>query len=195
MDMSDLFKEKLISVQPTMKNRFIKVFFVMLTILMFFFGIMLHPAFLLAGFALILLDIWLIPRQSVEYEYSYVNGVLDIDRIFSKQTRKKGASYDLSEAEVIAPAGSDHLSDFRNVKVVDYTSGAPEDEKNAWAFVISSKQERQKVLISPTEDMLKDMRMRAPSRFFTNERAGCRTGPVTGPVRRNGTDYWRRYYI
>ena len=162
--MSDLFKEKLISVQPTMKNRFI----VLLTILMFFFGIVVHPGFLLAGFALILIDIWLIPRQSVEYEYSYVNGVLDIDRIFSKQTRKKGASYDLSEAEVIAPVGSDHLSDFKNVKSIDYTSGAPEDEKNAWAFVISSNQGRQKVLISPTEDMLRDMRMRAPSRFFTN---------------------------
>ena len=166
--MSDLFKEKLISVQPTMKNRFIKVFFVLLTILMFVSGIMVHPAFLLAGFGMILLDIWLIPRQSVEYEYSYVNGVLDIDRIFSKQSRKKGASYDLSEAEVIAPVGSDHLSGFKNVKGVDYTSGTPEDEKNAWAFVISSKQERQKILISPSEDMLKDMRMRAPSRFFTN---------------------------
>ena len=55
--MSDLFKEKLISVQPTMKNRFIKVFFVLLTILMFFFGIVVHPGFLLAGFALILIDI------------------------------------------------------------------------------------------------------------------------------------------
>ena len=97
-----------------------------------------------------------------------MNGVLDIDRIFSKQTRKKGTSYDLSEAEVIAPVGSDHLSDFKNVKSIDYTSGSPEDEKNAWAFVISSNQGRQKVLISPTEDMLRDMRMRAPSRFFTN---------------------------
>ncbi|MGN0362029.1 MAG: DUF6106 family protein [Bilifractor sp.] len=165
--MGDLFKEKLISVQPTMKNRFIKVFFVMLTILLFFFGVMVHPGFLLAGFAMILLDIWLIPRQSIEYEYSYVNGILDIDKIYSKQTRKKGASYELAKAEVIAPAQSDHLSDYRNAKVVDYTSGSPEDERNAWAFVITENQERQKVLFSPSEDMLQDMRMRAPSRFYT----------------------------
>ena len=54
-------------------------------------------------------DYFYLPRLSVEFEYLYVNGELDIDRIFSQSRRKRAASYELSNMEIMAPFSSHRL--------------------------------------------------------------------------------------
>lgn len=164
--MNDLFQEILVSKKPTMKNGLIKFVLILFTVLFFAAGLIIHPLFLLAGVGMIFVDMWQIPRQSVEYEYSYVNGDLDIDEIFSKKSRKHLVSYHMHDVEVFAPAKSSHLDSYQNLPVTDYTSGTQEDRDKAWAFVIGSNGKREKVLFSPNENIIKDVRMRVPSKTF-----------------------------
>ena len=77
---------------------------------------------------------YIFPNLSVEYEYSLVNHELDITAIYSKSKRKELCSFDIKEAEMIAPKGSSKLASFKPVKTCDYTSG----EGNAAIYSIIS---------------------------------------------------------
>ncbi len=165
--MNDLFSEILIPRKQTMGNMMIKVFLILATVFCFFVGLMI-PIFLLVGVGMIFLDSWLIPRQSTEFEYSYVNGDLDIDKIYAKKSRKHIVTYHIHDAEIIAPATSSSLDGYQNLPMEDYTDGTPEGRKKALVFVASNKDARKRVYILPNEHMWNDIRMRSGSKFHAN---------------------------
>lgn len=101
--------------------------------------------------------------------FQYVNGELDVDRIINKAKRKRMASYDISKAELIAPAAShrfDYYNNNQKLKVCDYSSCNPEREKLVYAMVIPEKEGLLKVLFEPSEHMVKDFRLKAPRKVF-----------------------------
>ena len=164
--MDDLFSEVLIKRKPEAANIILKYLPLCAGVLCLLGGIILHPALLLPGAVLLGLGIWLMPRQDIEYEYSYVNGLLDIDCIYGKRSRKRQASYDLSQMEIMAPAGSPFLDNAggKALKTVDYSSGYETDRGSVYAVVIPYNGERRLLLFQPSESMKKDLRMRMPSR-------------------------------
>ncbi|MEE0955102.1 MAG: DUF6106 family protein [Eubacterium sp.] len=169
--MDDLFTELLIKKQKTGKDTFLKTLAIGFTVLLFLAGILITPLFLLLGLGMAAVDYFLLPRLNVEYEYSYVSGELDIDKIFNKEKRKKGGEYSVKNFEIMAPLNSDRLSDYKKnsqIKTIDYTSGDPDDGSPVYAFVTSDNGQRQMILFQPDDRILKDMRMRAPSKVFLN---------------------------
>lgn len=163
--MDDLFTEILIPRKQTAKNMAIKVGLVVLTVAAFGMALF-NPLFILAGFGMVLLDWWQFPKQTQELEYAYVSGELEIDTVYSKQSRKKGPTFLVTEAELVAPITSDKVSDYRNLPERDFTSGAEEDRKKAWVMVMAANGKRERILFSPNEKMLQDIRRRIPSKFF-----------------------------
>lgn len=101
--MSDLYTEVMVAKKPTVKDQLIKFVLILFTVLFALAGLVLMPILLVAAVILGVVDYVFIPRLSVEFEYLYVNGELDVDRIFSKSRRKRAASYDLSSMEIMAP--------------------------------------------------------------------------------------------
>ena len=92
-----------------------------------------------------------------------------MDRIMNKAKRKRMASYDISKAELIAPAAShrfDYYNNNQKLKVCDYSSCNPEREKLVYAMVIPEKEGLLKVLFEPSEHMIKDFRLKAPRKVF-----------------------------
>ena len=94
--MSDLYTEVLVKKQQTGKDKVIKGVLIFFTVLFAAAGIMMNPLILLLALVLGIVDYIFIPKLSVEFEYLYVNGELDIDRIYSQSRRKRAASYELS---------------------------------------------------------------------------------------------------
>ena len=105
--MSDVYTEILVPKKVTAPDIFVKVILILLTGASIAAGVIVRPAFLIAAAVFLLLDILLIPRLSVEYEYLYINGELDVDKIFSKSRRKRAAVYTMEQLELMAPAGSE----------------------------------------------------------------------------------------
>ena len=60
--------------------------------------------------------------EDLEFEYSYFNGDLDIDKIMAKQSRKRVFSTDMESMIVVAPAGSIELQPYKQLKGIDYSS-------------------------------------------------------------------------
>ena len=163
--MEEFFSEALIKKKTTPVNRFLMILPFCIGILGILGGLFIHPLLMMVGLAFIVLGVFLKPRQDIEYEYSYVNGTLDVDCIYGRQSRKSLASYDLCQMEAMAPAYSAQSgSPHGGLKTIDYTSGEEADRDKVYAVILPYGGERIRLLFQPTESMKRDIRMRMPSK-------------------------------
>ncbi|MCR5203200.1 MAG: DUF6106 family protein [Lachnospiraceae bacterium] len=105
--------------------------------------------------------LFITPSNKVEYEYVFVDGQLDFDRIIGGSSRKNMFRTDLENAIIVAPYGSHSLDGHKNLKERDFSSNSELREKD---FVIVTKEEKgqSKVIFTPDETMLKEMKEKAP---------------------------------
>lgn len=106
-------------------------------------------------------------QSDIEYEYLYLDKELTIDKVLAKTKRKRMGSYSLEKIEILAPVRSYHLDNFKNrqVKITDYSIGEELQPDLRFAFYYEGSQ---KILISPSEEMIKVMRSVAPRKIFAD---------------------------
>lgn len=160
--MGDSFSELIVPKKQSFGARFLQMLIKALTIASLVFMFLTFSfVFLISFFICFLLWYFLVPRLSVEYEYSYVNGELDIAAVYSKRSRKHLATLELTQAECIAPLGSDALSGYGDTyKTVDYSSRNPESGEKT--YVMIKPDTREKILIHLDQTMLDDLKYRMP---------------------------------
>ena len=161
--MSDYYTEQLVKKRTDMKDIAIKALLTALTIVSIL-AIFMFPMAIIAPVIMIAADIIMFRRLDVEYEYIYVNGELDIDKIMHKERRKHLFTANLNEMEVLAKSGASELDAFKNVKTADYTTRQP--EAKVYEMVLLIKGEKIKVLFEPNEEMLEGIWMTAPRKVF-----------------------------
>ena len=96
-------------------------------------------------------------KFDVEFEYIYVNGDLDIDRIFSRNSRKRYLSIELARIVAIGSVENENIKKLSyNAKVIDASSGVSEDP---YAIIYNSPKGRVKVIVENNEiiDMYKNL--------------------------------------
>lgn len=108
--------------------------------------------------------LFIFPRFHVEYEYTLLNHDLDIDMIYNRSKRKSVISFNLKEAEIIAPATSHRLDSYQNMKTLDYSAQDPQN--TPYAVIISMNQTINRILIQPDATMLEHMQNFLPRTFF-----------------------------
>ena len=98
----------------------------------------------------------------MEYEYTFVKGELDIDKIMAKSKRKRCAVLNMDQTEIVAPEGAHQLDNFKNTpcKTMDFSSHIPENKK--YVMYTSYHNEMVKIIFEPSERMLDDMWNTAP---------------------------------
>ena len=112
--MSDLYLEELVKRKKTGTDQALRCVLMALTAIGVVLSLLTWNLIIIAiSIAICVADIFIFPRFQTEWEYQYVNGELDVDRIMNKAKRKRMASYDISKAELIAPAAS-HRFDYYN---------------------------------------------------------------------------------
>ncbi|MCD8012967.1 MAG: DUF6106 family protein [Lachnospiraceae bacterium] len=160
--MSDMYREILVKPDMPAGKKFLKGFFPVMTGLCVVVGVILWP-FLIGALVFLLVTIFVGPRLDVEYEYLYVNGELDIDAIYSKQKRKRVASYDMEHLEVLAPSKSHALDSYlsrQGAKYEDYTSGhAPEC---SYILVFNEEKGQKLIAVELDDAIIADIRRIAP---------------------------------
>lgn len=168
--MSDLYLEELIKKKRTGKDNALRALLIAVTAILVVLALLTWQIVItVPAIAVCIADIFLFPRFNVEWEYQYVNGEIDVDRILSKAKRKRIATFDITNAEILAPAGShrlDHYNSNPKLKVSDYSSCDPERARYVYAMIVSNEGELTKVLFEPSEQMVKDMRSKAPRKVF-----------------------------
>ena len=106
-------------------------------------------------------------NAEVEYEYLYLDKELIVDKVLAQTKRKRVATYTLSRMEIMAPIKSYHLDNYKNrqVTVKDYSIGEELKPDRRYVFYYEGKE---KVIVSPSEEMVKAMRMVAPRKIFND---------------------------
>ena len=162
--MGDVYEELLVKKNATAWEKFQKPLIYFLTGLFVIGGILFSPIILILGIAMILVCYFYVPRLDLEYEYSYANGEMDIDAVFSKQSRKHKDSLSLTDIECIAPLGSHHLDAFQHdYTVLDYAANDPERKP----FVFVRPNDRKLIYLQLEDDEMKrDIKMRKMRQFF-----------------------------
>ncbi len=118
----------------------------------------LESAFILLAVILIGIVVFVaykkIQELNVEYEYAYTENYFDVDIIKNRAKRKNVLSIDVAEIEIMAHIDDvEHLALYDNLPTEDFSSG--EILGNTYVFVAVYKGKRKKIIIEPSEAMLK----------------------------------------
>lgn len=160
--MSDLYRELLIKRVPQPSDMLKKVGMIVLT-LMAAGAVIFTPWAAIALLVMGVLDYFFLPSFHLEYEYLYVNGELDVDKIISKSKRKRAASYRMEDMEMIAPWHSHEMDYYRNGhkgKMTDFSSGRK--DAKPYAMVYGGEKGTEIVLLELDQIILEDIRRIAP---------------------------------
>lgn len=168
--MSDLYSELLVKKERTAKEKLMKFGTIGLIVLLAIGGILIQPLLIFVALILgIVANYFILPYTDIEFEYLFISGEVDVDRVLSKVKRKKAGSFSIREAEIIAPLHS-HRLDYYNantkIKTVDYSSG--NDEHKRYAVITRMNNEACKIIIEPDDQMIQTMQQYAPSKVFLN---------------------------
>lgn len=102
----------------------------------------------------------------LEYEYTFVKGELDIDKIMAKSKRKRCCVVNMDQTEIVAPEGAHQLDSFKDTpcKTMDFSSHIAENKK--YIMYTSYQNEMVKIIFEPNERMLDDMWNTAPRKVI-----------------------------
>lgn len=165
--MSDLYTEIIVKKKTTALDQLKKWGMIAATVLAVAAALFLGLPGLILLVAMAAADYFLIPSFDVEFEYLYVNGELDVDKVMSKQKRKRIYSCDVKDLVVMAPESSHELDAYRNrqeIKKKDFSSGQPDSKP--YAMVIKTEKGTDYVLFEPNDTILKDMKRLSPREVF-----------------------------
>ena len=155
--MDDFYTEQLIKKQADSKDTLKKVGLIALTVVSVLLVFVIPVG--------IILPVVLMFRNlNVEYEYVFVNGDLDIDKIMNKARRKRMFSVDADQMELLAPVGAVELMQYKKIKTYDYTSG--KKDAKIYALIASNKGEVCKVLFEPNETIVEGFFVKAPRKVI-----------------------------
>ena len=143
--MSDMYSEIMVKrITPT-SDKVKKVALIGATAVCFVGGIMIWPLWI-AAVVLGIVTYLMLPGFDLEYEYLYVNGEIDIDKIMGKQKRKRCATYD--------------VENNKEIRVKDYTSLDP--QVPSYSLVFNRENHRELVKLELNENVVGDIRRIAP---------------------------------
>lgn len=128
------------------------------------------PAFIAFDLVIAVLAVvftYLVFRNTdVEYEYSFFDGELAIDKVMHKQTRKKLRRFNMSKMDLMAPLGSHRLGGGVNNRIKYNYSTQYDDDKHFVAVVYSDDNRVAEVTFTPNEELLEKIKQAYPRKVF-----------------------------
>ncbi len=120
---------------------------------------------LLLAIACVAMIVFLFPRFDIVWEYVFVDGQLDFDQILGGNGRKRKKRIDFETLEVLAPKGSSHLDNFKNMKAIelDYSSLKSEE---GYFLLCHEGNNILRIFFEPDEEMVKLMKTKSPRKVF-----------------------------
>lgn len=157
--MNDFYTEQLVKKKTTGSSIMIKVLMILLTIVSFA-AILFIPFGIILPVIMITVDVFVFRGQNLEFEYLYVNGDLDIDKIMGKAKRKRVFSAAISDFEILAPSGSEEVKRIQVTKTLNFSSF--DSEKKTYDLIVQQNGQKIKVIFEPNDIILNGYKMLAP---------------------------------
>lgn len=130
---------------------------------------LIAPGFLVIAFLVLVAmgvaTYFVFRNTNLEYEYSYFEGEMRVDRIMGRAARKICHTFQFSKMDYMAPADSPRLYNARDRKCYNYTTGRSEDP--SYAVLLYDEQNTPVVLkFTPNEELLAQIRKSFPRKIY-----------------------------
>ncbi len=120
-----------------------------------------------AGVIIIAFVFFFYPKLSVEYEYVFVDGQLDFDRIVGRSKRKTMLRIDFEQAEIMAPVNSHALDSYNHIQLEKKDFSSQAKDSKPYAIIASVDSKKMKILFEPSEKMLNMIKQKNPRKVTT----------------------------
>lgn len=164
---NDTYVECLVKAQSSLKFKLLKIVLITATVVSALFSLVLGPWMITLALVCGLSAFTVSPLVHIEYEYLYVDRELTVDKILNRKSRKKVANYSLNKIEIMAPYRSYRLDEYKNRQVTekDYSIGKEEKPDRRYVMYYEGNQ---KIILSPSEELIQAMKYMAPRKVFTD---------------------------
>ncbi len=152
------------------KHKVIKVVIWLVAFLVFAAGLFgLGTLGFVASIVILLVGVIIGPMFNVDFEYVYVDGQIDFDRIVSGEKRKTMLRVDLDNIEVMAPMTSHRMDPFRNMQGIEKHDFSSQQQTAAiYGIAFSDGDKRVLVMFEPSEQMLALASRKAPRKVYND---------------------------
>ena len=159
------YMEYMVKKETTGKDKAVRVLCISLVVLIALAGLLFPLLFVGALILGIVYRYVIYPMTDLEYEYMYCDKSITVSKIMAKEKRKDVAVYDLEKMELLVPANSYRLADYKNgdLKVVDYWSLNPAEDHVPYALIYEGNS---KILLDLPADFVKIVQNNAPRKVF-----------------------------
>ncbi len=166
IEMNESYIELLVKKENTIKGTLLRVLCIALTasaVLLALGGGGIVAMAAAVAFGVLTYFVWL--NTDIEYEYLYLDKELSIDKIMSKTKRKKVATFEIERMEILAPADSYHLDDYKNrtFKISDYSSGVIRQPDKRYVMIYDGTQ---KIFLTEDPKFASVIKNIAPRKVF-----------------------------
>lgn len=161
--MNEVYIEHLIKRKKTAASIALKVLLITLTVITVL-AMFIIPYAMIIVLIMAFADFYFLPMTDLEYEYTYIRGELDIDKIMGKQKRKNAKRCDLSTMEIFAPTNSHALDSYknRNYKVRNFST--LNSDAKTYSLFLHTGSELEQIIFEPNEEMVEAIKLYAPSK-------------------------------
>lgn len=160
------YVEWLVAKKPSILMNFLKILCIVVAVVSFLLS-MTSTIFLILAIVGLIGAYFTNLYSQIEYEYLYCERELSVDRIMNKSKRKNVGKFTVERMEILAPLNSYHLDEYKNktYKNVDLSSGVAEQPEKRYVFYYDG---RDRVVIEPNAEIVKDIKNIAPRKVFTD---------------------------
>lgn len=160
--MGEVYHEYMIKRKHTLIGMMVRVLFILLCALSIVLSTVFGPVAFIVGVALAYATRYVFHMTDIEFEYQYLSGECQVDKICGKMKRKGCGKIEMDKVEIIAPEDSKLLEPYEKqvYKLRDFSSL----EKDADRYVVFQRNDSTliKVIFEPNEDIIREMKMASP---------------------------------
>lgn len=146
---------------------FIKYLLFVLTALFFIASMFISPLLFVFFIALGVASYFYMLSSDLEFEYTYIEGELAIDKIKAKRKRKKVTKIDMDELMLIAPKGHRDLNSYYNNKDCKQVNATSNDSTHkVYDAVYRHGSSMEIISFEPDENILDKIRVKHPRKVI-----------------------------
>ena len=149
--MADIFVEKMVKKKRDGKD-FARIALCVLLIVFSAVMSLQSPIFLALVLLFVLLGLLMMRICDVEYEYQYINGYFDVDKIFHKERRKNIFEANMTNLVILAPESAEAL-----MSLASFRASIIEPLLSSFASAVSAKSNENDDFLLPGGDTSGDL--------------------------------------
>ncbi len=160
--MQDTFVEVMVPRKTSGKEMIIEYMIFIIAGVTIAAGVFFMPPLIFLGIAIGALGYYLYTSWKLEYEYSFVENELEIDKIMNKSRRKNVYRVNTQEIEKMVPEAVGTFDMISPDCVYDFSSGIA-GAKN-YVLVVTQNQQREHIIFEPNQEMVDAMTLKMPGK-------------------------------